>query len=88
MSRRNWELPEAERLARDERKRQLVAAMKKWGAEEFCSRQSDIAAVRRGEMTLQEAQKRARSRRRKANMTSREALAHIRPSTEDQEATQ
>ena len=49
------EMTEVERLA--------------WGAKEHQTRIADIAAVKRGEITLEEAQKRARKRSRESGMT-------------------
>lgn len=44
-----------------------------WGKTEDVARKADIAAVKASTMTLEEAQKRARSRSRRSGMTPSEA---------------
>jgi len=46
-----------------------------WGAQEHRTRIDDIAAVKRGEITLKEAQKRARKRSRESGMTPHQSYS-------------
>lgn len=46
-----------------------------WGRRELAERQADVAAVKSGDITLAEAQKRARSRSRKSGMTPHESFS-------------
>lgn len=48
-----------------------------WGAAEHAARVADLAEVKAGRMTLQEAQARARSRQRKAGLTRAQASTAV-----------
>jgi hypothetical protein len=59
-------------VASEQRINQYTEAIA-WGAAEDAARKSDISAVKSGAMTLEEAQKRARSRKRQSGLRPTEA---------------